>query len=98
MLRGAYVWRSEGWCAYDDYTQLKDTDHPSPSLLVNSTLAATAVDYYLDAIDRNCAPSVNLAPKLTGTETDWSRIEPWNRDKLRRTTGGWLDNDRGYGS
>ncbi len=98
VLRGAYVWRSEGWCAYDDYTQLKGVDHPSPSLLINSTLVATAVDHYLDAIDRSCAPSVNLAPKLTGSEPDWSRIEPWNRDKLRRTTGGWLDNDRGYGS
>ena len=98
VLRGAYVWRSEGWCAYDDYTQLKGVDHPSPSLLINSTLVATAVDHYLDAIDRNCAPSVNLAPKLTGTEPDWSRIEPWNRSKLKASTGGWLDNDRGYGS
>lgn len=98
LLRGAYVWRIEGWCAYDDYIRLEGLDHPSPSLVADSPLAATAVDYYLDAIERGYAPSINLAPPLTGTEPDWDRLEPWKRDKLKTATGGWLDNDRGYGS
>jgi len=98
LVRGAYVWRIDGWCAYDDYISLEGDDHPSPSLVADSPLAATAVDYYLDAIERDYAPSIDLAPPLTGTEPDWDRLEPWKRDKLKASTGGWLDNDKGYGS
>ena len=47
LVRGAYVWRIDGWCAYDDYINLEGDDHPSPSLVAESSLAATAVDYYL---------------------------------------------------
>ena len=98
LLRGAYVWRIDGWCAYDDYVKLDGLDHPSPSLVPDSPLAATAVDYYLDAVDRADVPSISLAPPLTGTEPDWNRLEPWKRDELKASVGGWLDNDKGYGS
>ena len=64
----------------------------------DSSLAATAVDYYLDAVDHADVPSISLAPPLTGTEPDWNRLEPWERNKLKASAGGWLDNDKGCGS
>ncbi len=94
-LRGAYTSRDHGWCAYDDFVKLSGDDFPSPSLLSDTDQVVRTVDRYLDSLDKGHAPLVRLAPKLIGNEPDWDRLKPWDRDKVKDSSGGWLD--KGYG-